>query len=94
MEFLDELHPVIFQEVYGFALAESTGEPTSALQKMLGRIKLRYPRYVNAVFICKGSLHSVMSWHRLYVVFVHEHCGGEITITMAKKLIKARIFNE
>ena len=79
---------VIYEQVFGFALAESVDDPESPLAKFLSRIATEYPCYEAVTFFAQGSLYLSLLRHRVYVILVHKAAGGRMVVNKLIDYVK------
>ena len=80
---------MIFEQVFGFALSESTKDPTSPLQRFLERCDIELANFERTVFITDGSVWLVFARHRIYIVFIRSDAGGKMSMEALKAIVKA-----
>ena len=84
---------VLFEQVFGFALRESSQDPRSPLSKMLDEIRAKAPDYQIMVFFARGSTHMILDRHRVYICMVHNRHGGARSLFGVKKFVKANSYS-
>ena len=89
---MDAVKPkcVIFEQVWGFALATSSADSTSPLQKLVEELKQRFSDWELGIFIVSGNVFMVLVRHRLFLVLVHQCAGGAETMAMMKRVVEAK----
>ena len=80
---------MIFEQVYGFAMPERTGDPESPLQKFLQRCKDDLPQYEVSTYFAEGGLFLVLARHRVYIILVHNDHGGRGSLDVLTAIVKA-----
>ncbi len=79
---------VVFENVFGFALATSINDPSSPMRKMLERLQQEFPDWSVGIFVVEGNVFLVLIRHRLFMVFVHTTAGGSEVIAMLRRVIE------
>jgi len=84
-------HLAIFEQVFGFAMAESREDSVSPLCKFLEACAERLPQYRIAVYVLNGSQYGVFHRRRLYLALVLDTIAeGGRTLDRMTALIKDR----
>ena len=78
---------VLFEQVFGFALAESVSDTQSPLQSLLSWFARFHPDYAVQVFYVEGNVFLVLSRHRVYVVALENSSGGKDGLEMLKRAV-------
>ena len=86
---LVEPDAVCFEQVFGFALSESTSDAESPLKKFLDRAQQDILQYARCVFYIEGDTFLPLCRHRVYVIFVHQRAGGASSMRALKAVVKA-----
>ena len=84
---------VIFEQVHGFALAESKTDKVSPLEHFLAQVKEELPEYLHQVFFCNGNAFLCLERHRVYLIFMHSDfagAGGD-AMELVKTVITANV---
>ena len=86
----DAVRPLtlVFEQVFGFALAESMLETESPLNVLLKTFPELFPEYAVCVFYQEGDVRLVFVRHRLYVVANRKSAGGQDSLEMLKVVVK------
>ena len=78
----------LFENVFGFALAEDRDNQTSPLVRMLERVAEELPMYKATVFFSPGNVWLVFVRHRIFVVVVHEAARSTETMQVLVRIVK------
>lgn len=79
---------VVFENVFGYALATSTVDPQSPLNKMLAFLAAEFGEWSVGIFVAEGNTYMILIRHRLFIVMVHDCAGGSETIAMLRKVVE------
>ena len=86
---LVEASAIIFEEVFGFCLAESERDKVAPLVKFLERVREELPEYHVCIFLAAGEDLWVLSRHRVFIVMVHNKAGGAAAVEALKRVVEA-----
>ena len=79
---------MIFEQVFGFSLSESTSDPRSPLQQFLEQCDEELPDYERTVFVIDGDLFLVFIRHRIYIIFIRKDYGGAESLEIVKVIVQ------
>ena len=85
----DKIRPkcLIMEQVFGYALSESTEIVKSPLQAMADKLASEYPDWSLTIFVVGGNTFLVLVRHRVFSVAIHESAGGAETAAMLRKVV-------
>lgn len=77
----------VFEQVAGFAQAESKADSVSPLQRLLARIRVEAPAYKAMLFFADGESWLCMRRHGCYLVLIREDCGGTRSLKLLRRIV-------
>ena len=80
---------VVMEQVFGYAMAESTQDKTTPLQHLIAKVGTMFPQWGVSVFYMHGNTFMIFVRHRIYMVALHESAGGSVSLEMLKRIVTA-----
>ena len=78
----------VFEQIFGFALAESRSDSQSPLVTFLRRAEVELPEQESMVFMAEGDTFLLFARHRIYIVLLKRSCGGRASLNLLKTVVQ------